>query len=119
MIITPNQALDLWRRTITEGIKREAPDLTSRQMAVLLLVYMTPAPHTVRGLAETLGISKPVVTRALDRLGKFDYARRKEDEDDRRSVLVQRTVRGSVFLREYGEIIAASVEKIEPDQNPQ
>ena len=31
--------------------------------------------------------------------------RRKVDEDDRRSVLLQRTVKGSVFLREFGELI--------------
>ena len=32
---------------------------------------------------------------------------RKSDETDRRSVLVQRTVRGSIFLREYSEIVAS------------
>ena len=35
--------------------------------------------------------------------------RRKTDEADRRSVLIQRTVKGSVFLREFGELIAAAV----------
>jgi hypothetical protein len=34
--------------------------------------------------------------------------RRKIDESDRRSVLIQRTLSGSVFLREYGEIIVGS-----------
>ena len=106
MELTPNQALELWCTTIAEGVRRDAPDLTVRQMAVLLLVYMTEAPHTVRGLAEALNISKPAGTRALDRLGKLEYLRRKEDEFDRRSVLVRRTVKGSIFLREYGEIIA-------------
>ena len=104
--ITPNQALQMWCTTFAEGVRRDAPDLTARQMAVLLLVYMTEAPHTVRGLAEALNISKPAVTRALDKLGKLEYLRRKEDEFDRRSVLVQPTVKGSIFLREYGEIIA-------------
>ena len=32
---------------------------------------------------------------------------RKSDETDRRSVLVQRTVRDSIFLREYSEIVAS------------
>ena len=74
-------------------------------MAVLLNVYLTPPPHTVRGLAQSLRISKPAVTRALDRLGDLAFLRRKVDDDDRRSVLIQRTVRGSVFLREFAELI--------------
>ena len=31
--------------------------------------------------------------------------RRKVDADDRRNVLIQRTVKGSVFLREFGDLI--------------
>jgi DNA-binding MarR family transcriptional regulator len=99
------QALDLWRGAIVESVRRDAPDLSARQMALLLTVYLTPPPHTVRGLAITLNVSKPAVTRALDRLSKYGLVRRKVDDTDRRSVLIQRTVKGSVFLREFGDII--------------
>ncbi len=102
------QALDLWRRTLVTTVAGDAPDLSARQMAMLLTVYLTPPPHTVRGLARILKVSKPAVTRALDRLSGLDLVRRKTDEADRRSVLVQRTVRGSVFLREFSETIAAA-----------
>lgn len=102
------QALDLWRRAIVDSVRRDAPDLSARQMALLLTVYLTPPPHTVRGLAESLNVSKPAITRALDRLSELELVRRKPDEQDRRSVLIQRTVRGSVFLREYGELIVAA-----------
>lgn len=102
------QALDLWRMTSVESVRRDAPDLSARQMALLLTVYMTPPPHTVRGLSEALKISKPAVTRGIDRLSELDLVRRKTDEADRRSVLIQRTVRGSVFLREFGELISTS-----------
>jgi len=101
-------ALDLWRRAIVSSVRLDAPDLTARQMALLLTVYLTPPPHTVRGLAQTLKVSKPAITRAIDRLGDMELVRRKVDEEDRRSVLIQRTVRGSVFLREYGELIVAA-----------
>ena len=87
-------------------------------MALLLTVYLTPPPHTVRGLAETLKVSKPAITRALDRLSELDMVRRKIDENDRRSVLIQRTVRGSVFLREYGEIICESARNLEQENKP-
>ncbi|MDH5771819.1 MAG: MarR family transcriptional regulator [Rhodospirillaceae bacterium] len=108
-------ALDLWRKVIVSSVRLDAPDLTARQMALLLSVYLTPPPHTVRGLADTLKISKPAITRAIDRLSEMELVRRKTDDSDRRSVLVQRTVRGSVFLREYGEIIVSAARKIQKD----
>ena len=69
MEISPNQALDLWRRSVVRSVRNDSPDFSSRQMAVLLTVYITQPPDTVRGLAVELNISKPAVTRALDRLG--------------------------------------------------
>lgn len=99
------QALDLWRGAIVESVRRDGPDLSARQMALLLTVYLTPPPHTVRGLAITLNVSKPAITRALDRLSELGLIKRKTDDTDRRSVLVQRTVKGSVYLREFGDMI--------------
>ncbi|MEQ8443711.1 MAG: MarR family transcriptional regulator [Alphaproteobacteria bacterium] len=99
------EALDLWRGAIVESVRRDSPDLSARQMAILTTIYLVQKPHTVRGLAETLNIAKPAVTRAIDRLSELGLVRRKPDPDDRRSVLVQRTVKGSVFLSEFGEMI--------------
>jgi DNA-binding MarR family transcriptional regulator len=62
--------------------------------------------HTVRGLAAELNVSKPAITRALDRLGELDLARRKVDPLDRRSVLVQRTTKGTTFLRDLRGIMS-------------
>jgi DNA-binding MarR family transcriptional regulator len=109
MTITQTQALDLWRLALLESVRADAPDLSSRQMAILLTAYLTPPPHTVRGLAQTLNISKPAVTRALDRLGELGLLKRRPDETDRRSVLVQRTVKGSVFLSDFaGQVMEAA-----------
>lgn len=102
------KALDIWRRAIVESVRLDAPDLSARQMSLLLTVYLTPAPHTVRGLAELLKVSKPAITRAVNRLSELQLVRRKPDPEDKRSVHIQRTVRGSVFLREFGELIVAA-----------
>ena len=59
----------------------------------------------MRGLAADLNVSKPAITRALDRLGELDLARRKTDPADRRSVLVQRTLKGQAFLRDLRSIM--------------
>lgn len=100
-----NQALEIWRGAIVESVRRDTPDLSARQMAILTTVYLSATSQTVRGLADSLNIAKPAVTRALDRLSELGLIRRKPDPDDRRSVLVQRTVKGSVFLTEFGELI--------------
>ncbi len=42
------------------------------------------ALDTVRGLAQVLKVSKPAITRALERLGALDLVRRRTDEADRR-----------------------------------
>ncbi|MFL6720921.1 MAG: MarR family transcriptional regulator [Sphingomonas sp.] len=82
-------------------VRSGEPDLTNRQMALLMLVYLTPGPHTVRGLARILGVSKPVVTRALNTLGALGYLRRERDQDDRRNVFVVRTSSGTEFLEGF------------------
>lgn len=79
-------------------VRSGQPDLTNRQMALMMLVYLTPGPHTVRGLASTLGVSKPVITRALNTLGTLGYLRRVRDEADRRNVFVAKTPLGQEFL---------------------
>ena len=98
-------ALGLWRKALVASVRRDGPDLSARQMALLLTVYLCDPPHTVRGLAVALAISKPAITRALDRLSALGFVKRKRDTEDRRNVLVQRTVAGSVFLSEFSELV--------------
>ena len=114
--LRPTQALDLWRNVLVETVRSAGPDLSARQLALVLTVYLTPPPHTVRGLAALLRISKPAVTRALDRLGMRGLTRRRRDEKDKRSVLVQRTVKGSVFLSDFAETVAAASRHVEQQQ---
>lgn len=102
----PDQLVGVLRDTIVALVRRDGPDLSARQLGVFLTVYLSPGPHTVRGLAHELNVSKPAITRALDRLGELDLARRKVDPMDRRSVLIQRTLKGSVFLRDLRQTMA-------------
>lgn len=99
------QALDLWRRVTVSTVRSDAPDLTARQMAVLMTVSLAPAPHTVRGLAATLGVGKPAITRALDTLSGLDLLARRRDPADGRNVLVERTPQGLDFLSAFGDRI--------------
>ncbi len=98
--------LDHWRTALTDYVRSGAPDLTNRQMALFIVVSRLPGPHTVRGLAKHLGVSKPVITRALNRLGALGYLRRQRDESDRRNIFVVSTTEGADFLEWFGRLIA-------------
>ena len=100
-----DQMIGILRDTIVALVRRDGPDLSARQLGVFLTCYLQDGAHTVRGLAADLNVSKPAITRALDRLGELDLARRKVDPMDRRSVLVQRTLKGAAFLRDLRSIM--------------
>ena len=105
-----DEALELWRETLSATVRDDGPDLSARQMAIVLTVYTSPPPHSVRALAEILGIAKPAVTRALDRLSILGFIRRTRDDADRRIVHVQRTVKGAVFLSQFADQIAEAAD---------
>ncbi|MBL8548700.1 MAG: MarR family transcriptional regulator [Hyphomonadaceae bacterium] len=101
------RALDLWRNVTVMAVRGEEPDLTARQLAVLMTVHLGPPPHTVRGLALALKVGKPAITRALDTLSRYDLVRRRRDPSDGRNVLVEKTVRGAEFLVGLGDMITS------------
>lgn len=101
----PVQSLKLWHDVHLALVRDGEHDLSSRQAAILLTIYLDPPPHTVRGLARKLGVTKPVITRALDTMGALGYVARKRDEKDRRNVIVQRTVKGALAIEQIGDLI--------------
>jgi DNA-binding MarR family transcriptional regulator len=112
IVLRPIQALRLWQQVSLAVVRDQLPDLTVRQTAILLTVYLEPPPHTVRGLAERLGVTKPVVTRALDTMGALNLLSRHRDKEDRRSVLVRRTVEGALFVERFGDVIIAKAQEL-------
>lgn len=108
----PTQALRLWQQVALSEVQANMPDLSMRQMAILLTVYLDPPPHTVRGLAGQLGVTKPVITRALDTMGAMKLITRHRDEQDRRNVLVRRTVEGALYVERFGDAIIAGAREL-------
>ena len=105
--LRPSQALKLWHDVTLDLVHEDPSDLSARQTAVLLTVYLEPPPHTVRGLASKLRVTKPVITRALDSMGRLGLVTRRRDESDRRNVLVQRTLAGALAVEKLGDTIIA------------
>jgi len=111
-----NPLLHILKDTLAASVRSDQTDLSARQLTVFLKVYLEPATeHTVRGLAADLNISKPAITRALDRLEESDFAKRETDPKDRRSVIVKKTAKGSTYLGTLnGYLNAASKQATKP-----
>lgn len=110
--LSASEALGLWHRVLMSQVRDDMPDLTVRQMAILLQIYLVPPPHTVRGLAALLTVTKPVITRALDRMGDLSLVDRERDPRDRRNVIIKRTVKGALFLERFGDLVMAEARQL-------
>ena len=102
-----DQLLSTLRDTIIGTVRRDGPDLSARQFGIMLICYLDEDPHTVRDLAATLEISKPAISRSLDRLVELNLAKRGPDARDGRSVLVLRTMEGTAFMSDLRSLLVA------------
>jgi len=82
-------------------------DPSLRQLSVLFVVASASNRPTIRGLAATLNIPKPSVSRAVDKLEQLGLAKRVPDSADRRSVLVGATRAGIAMTARLGAAYAA------------
>ena len=87
---------DQIRRLVRSGC-----DLSFRQMFILFECEDKAAPITVKELAERGGanMSKPAVSRGVQRLLELGYVDRTDHPSDRRSVLVSLTPGGRSFVK--------------------
>lgn len=112
----PAQALKLLHEValslVGDSRVPEMEDFTLRQLAILFTVYLDHPPHTVRGLASRLSVTKPVITRALDSMGKHELIARRRDEADRRNVIIQRTHKGALYVEKLGDMLAAKAAEL-------
>jgi DNA-binding MarR family transcriptional regulator len=103
--LSSTDTLNLWKDVTVASVAGERPDLSARQMAVMLCVYLEEGPHTVRSLAARLKVTKAVISRAIDRLKSYNYIKRADDPRDRRSIVLRRTPDGINFLRDFAGLI--------------
>ena len=110
--IDSTNALHFWQSVSLDLVHGDGPELSLRQMAILLTVYLEPPPHSVRDLAAKLGVTKPVITRALDSMGRMDLVSRRRDDKDKRNIRVARTVEGALFLERLADHIRRRAEEL-------
>ena len=94
--ISAAQALRLWHDVNLHMVRDDEPDLSVRQISILLTVYLEAPPHTVRDLARKLGVSKPVITREGKRRKKTAYESEMTPSMERGSII---GISGSMALR--------------------
>lgn len=97
---SPLSRYQQWQSLVIDWVRSDRPDLSNRQLAVLLIVTKHPGPHTVRGLAIDLNVTKAVISRALDRLGELHFLRRLPDAVDRRNIFIVTTRPGERFVKD-------------------
>lgn len=98
-ITYPRSRTDIYRmENLVTYVRSGEPDLTNRQMALMMLVHWEAGPHTVRGLARRLDVSKPVICRAVNTLQAAGFLGRERDPDDGRNVFITPTDAGAAFL---------------------
>ena len=51
-------SLNGWMKALIAYVRSGEPDLTNRQMALLMLVYLTPGPHTVRSGQDSRSVKR-------------------------------------------------------------
>jgi DNA-binding MarR family transcriptional regulator len=110
--VIERQALSLWLDITSQAVKAKGPDLTARQTAMMLTIYLETGPHTVRGLAKKLGVGKPVIVRAIDALSDAGMLVRVPDPADRRNVFIEGTDFGASQLADYARNIANNIAHI-------
>ena len=108
-VYTRSEALQLWQNVTMAMVRAEGPDFSARQMAILTAVYLDEQPHTVRSLAKMLGVTKAVITRALDTLSRYKMVKRCADPRDKRSITVGRTALGARYLAGFADNICKSL----------
>lgn len=102
------RALHFWHGINAAALRQLPLDLSARQSAVLLSVYLSPGPHSIKTLADALDISKPAICRAIDVLEQAKLVKRARDRNDKRNVMLARTPKGIGYLGEFAEIILAA-----------
>lgn len=104
-----SDALALWHRVTLETVLSNGPDLSARQLAILMSVYLESKSHTVKSLSLKLNVTKAVISRGLDTLTKYGFIKRAPDPNDRRSIIVTRTSGGILYLQRFADIIQSEV----------
>lgn len=93
---------DIFRQARAYLSNPQPYDLTIRQLAVMQVICDDDGIHKVHELAKALGVQKPIITRAANKLCALGLAERRRGTDDRRDMFIVPTVDGRVWRSGIG-----------------
>jgi DNA-binding MarR family transcriptional regulator len=85
---------------------RKAAPTIPRGLASILGA-LNDRPHRITELAERVGVAQPTVTRMVARLAAQGLVRKKQQQHDRRVVLVEITAKGRLEIKQLRAAYAA------------
>lgn len=86
-------------------------DLTHTQFFVMVAIHSQQHP-TMRTLSDNLQVSMPTMTGIVERLVKGGYAKRVDQPQDRRQVLVELTTQGRRVITEFQHAASARWQEV-------
>ena len=95
-----------------------APMLTKSQFQLLTILALG-GERTVTELAELLNISRPAISKTIDKLVHQLLVTRAEDHSDRRTVHLNATALGNNIIKNYHQKRAKRLEDLETHYSPE
>ena len=78
---------------------------------IIMIILKKESILTMSGLGKTLHISKPNITKFIDKLIRLNFLERVLNEKDRRVIFVKLTKKGEEFLTEYNKEFKSHVKE--------
>ena len=109
--LTSQHAWKLWHEALSALVRAEGQNLSTRQMANLLQVYIVPLLETLRHPADIPRIFNLAAVLVMGTLNHTKFAWRKRDESDKPEFLILPIVKDSIFLSEFsaGVVVASEI----------
>ena len=83
----------------------------SRAHAQIMKILRQNGPCTMTDLGKILSVSKPNITKLVDKLIELNLVKRKSDDSDRRLTYIELTQQGHDYLEKLMESMKASLSK--------
>jgi DNA-binding MarR family transcriptional regulator len=84
-----------------ESFELEAVGLTPTGFNILMVLHRSPLPMTMREIAAAISVQPPNLTASVRDLEQRKFIRRRHDDNDRRSRLVETSRRGELLLAPF------------------
>ncbi|MBA3263688.1 MAG: MarR family transcriptional regulator [Thermoleophilaceae bacterium] len=95
----------------------EEAGITFTQVKCLGILDELPSPIAIGALSETLGLSVPAISRAVDGLVQRGEVKRTEDPRDRRSKLLTLTAKGRRTFERFAALRFAGLKRFVADMS--